>query len=190
VKICNTCASAVSEPSHFLNLVESLGAIVWEADPETFQFLFVSAHAEAILGYPVRQWIDEPDFWRRHTHPDDVQWCTEFCMDAVRNGQDHQFEYRMIAADGRVVWLRDVVTVECSANGETQMRGFMTDITDRKTSEEALRAREQQLQLAFEVASIGVAEHDMPAIARRSPTTWFASLVSSPAPLTRRTNGC
>ena len=66
----------------------------------------------------------------------------------------------MIAADGHVVWLRDVVTVERSANGETRMRGFMTDITDRKTAEEALRASEQQLQLAFEVASIGVAEHD------------------------------
>ena len=150
----------MSEPSNFSSLVESLGAIVWEADPDTFQFLFVSTYAEAILGYPVRQWIDEPDFWRRHTHPGDVQWCTEFCLDSVRNGRDHQFEYRMIAADGHVVWLRDVVTVERSANGETRMRGFMTDITDRKTAEEALRAREQQLQLAFEVASMGMAEHD------------------------------
>ena len=64
VFFCDTGASAVSEPSDLSSLVESLGAIVWEADPETFQFLFVSAHAEAILGYPVRQWIDEPDFWR------------------------------------------------------------------------------------------------------------------------------
>ena len=40
------------------------------------------------------------------------------------------------------------------------MGGFMTDITDRKTAEEALSAREQQIQLAFEVASIGLAEHD------------------------------
>ena len=150
----------MSEPSNFPSLVESLGAIVWEADPETFQFLFVSGHAEAVLGYPVRQWIDEPDFWRRHTHPGDVQWCTEFCLDSVRNGRDHQFEYRMIAADGHVVWLRDVVTVERCANGETRMRGFMTDITERKTAEEAVRARDQQLQLAFEVAAIGLAEHD------------------------------
>ena len=150
----------MSQPPNFSSLIESLGAIVWEADPETFQFLFVSAHAEMILGYPVRQWIDEPDFWRAHTHPDDVQWCSEFCMDSVRNGRDHQFEYRMIAADGHVVWLRDVVTVERSATGETRMRGFMTDITDRKAAEAARRASEQQLQLAFEVASMGVAEHD------------------------------
>jgi PAS domain S-box-containing protein len=40
------------------------------------------------------------------------------------------------------------------------MRGFMTDITDRKRAEEALLAREEQLQLALEVASIGLAEHD------------------------------
>jgi len=150
----------VSEPPNFSSLVESLGGIVWEADPETFQFLFVSAYAETILGYPVRQWIDEPDFWRCHTHPDDVEWCSKFCLDAVRNGRDHQFEYRMIAADGHVVWLRDIVTVERSANGVARMRGFMEDITDRKTAEEALRESEQQFQLAFEVASIGVAAHD------------------------------
>jgi two-component system cell cycle sensor histidine kinase/response regulator CckA len=163
----------VSEPSDFSSLIESLGAIVWEADPETFQFRFVNAHAETVLGYPVRQWIDEPDFWRGHTHPDDVQWCTEFCLDAVRNGRDHHFEYRMIAADGRVVWLRDAVTVERSASGGTRMRGFMTDITDRKTAEEALHASEQQLQLAFEVASMGVAEHDH----TLNRTTFFDNLI-------------
>jgi len=60
----------------FSILIDSIRGIVWEADPRTFRFSFVSSHAERILGYPVRQWIDEPDFWRIHTHPDDVEWCT------------------------------------------------------------------------------------------------------------------
>src|SRR5687768_10894770 len=87
-------------------LVNSLGGIVWEADPRTFQFSFVSPQAEAILGYPVAEWLSDGQFWRRHTHPDDVDWCTAFCVDATAHGRDHQFEYRMIAAEGRVVWSR------------------------------------------------------------------------------------
>ena len=37
-----------------LSLVNGLGAIVWEAEPETFRYTFVSEEAERILGYPAR----------------------------------------------------------------------------------------------------------------------------------------
>jgi len=43
-------------------LLDDLDAIVWEADPQTVQFSFVSQKAERLLGYPVRRWLDEPDF--------------------------------------------------------------------------------------------------------------------------------
>ena len=78
-----------------LSLVNGLGAIVWEAEPETFRFTFVSQEAERILGYPARDWLDDPDFRVRHTHPDDVDRCATFCREATRRGEDHQFEYRM-----------------------------------------------------------------------------------------------
>jgi two-component system, cell cycle sensor histidine kinase and response regulator CckA len=123
-------------------LVNSLGGIVWEADPRTFQFSFVSPQAESILGYPVREWLSDAGFWRRHTHPDDVDWCTAFCLDATAHGRDHQFEYRMIAADGRVVWLRDVVTLTVDEHEEPRLRGIMLDITERKHAEEELRRSE------------------------------------------------
>jgi two-component system, cell cycle sensor histidine kinase and response regulator CckA len=119
-------------------LVNSLGGIVWEADGLTFRFTFVSDQAESLLGYPVARWLAEPDFWRRHTHPDDVQRCTSFCLDATMHGRDHEFEYRMIAADGRVVWLRDIVTVKGTADGPLLV-GIMLDITRHKQDEEQLR---------------------------------------------------
>src|SRR5690348_15495438 len=54
----------------FKDLVQSINAIVWEADARTFEFSFVSEQAEPILGYPVEQWLREPQFWRNHLHPD------------------------------------------------------------------------------------------------------------------------
>ena len=118
-----------------LTLVDALGCIVWEADPATFQFSFVSSEAERILGFPVREWIEDPQFWRKHTHPEDAQRCAQYCAAATRLGQDHEFEYRMIAADGRIVWLRDVVSVRTSADGVTRLVGLALDITAEKQEE-------------------------------------------------------
>jgi PAS domain S-box-containing protein len=119
---------------HLVALIDGIGGIVWEADPDTFQFSFVSMEAESILGYPMNAWL-EPEFWLRHTHPDDVERCTAFCLDATREGRDHSFEYRMIAADGRVVWLRDIVTVRRSLDGTTRLFGIALDITAEKEEE-------------------------------------------------------
>ena len=61
----------VQVEERYRGLVQSVSAVVWRADPSTFRFTFVSDQAEALLGYPVAAWTDEPDFWLRHLHPED-----------------------------------------------------------------------------------------------------------------------
>src|SRR2546423_1150093 len=125
----------------YATLVNSLGGIVWEADGHTFQFSFVSPQAADILGYPVAQWLAEPDFWVRHIHPEDVERCVALCREAMARGRDHEFEYRMIATDGRIVWLHDIITVHTEPDGALRLRGIMIDITERKRTEQALAER-------------------------------------------------
>ncbi|MBN3910601.1 MAG: PAS domain S-box protein [Nostoc sp. NMS1] len=64
---------------------------------------------------------------------------------ALRRSENHELEYRMLAADGRVVWLRDVVRVVEEAETPTTLKGFMFDITDLKQLEETLRLKERVL---------------------------------------------
>ncbi len=135
---------ALKQREEFLqSLIRSIDGIVWEADSTTFRFTYVSPRAESILGYPLQQWYDQPDFWASHLHPDDRESAVSFCQAATRDGRDHEFEYRMIAADGRVVWVHDVVTVETDAAGQPiRLRGIIMDITEQKQ----LQAQLSQLQ--------------------------------------------
>ncbi len=146
------------DANFYSRLINSLDAIIWEADAKTFQFRFVSPQAERIVGFPPQQWITEADFWRRHTHPDDVEWCAAFCRDCTARGVDHVFEYRMVGPDNRIVWLRDVVTVVNDPGERPVLRGLMLDITKRKRAEENLT----RISTAVEHSSDGIAIADPP----------------------------
>ena len=138
-------------------IIESVDGIVWEANPETVQFTFVSPQAERVLGYPVSQWTGEPTFWADHLHPDDRDRAVESCLRACREKRNHQLDYRMVAADGRPVWLRDIVTVVVEGGRLTKLRGIMVDITDRRRADEALREAEERFRIAFQKAPFATA---------------------------------
>ncbi|WP_067763300.1 PAS domain S-box protein [Nostoc sp. NIES-3756] len=125
-------------------LLETVKVIPWELDLTTWRFSYVGPQAETILAYPVAEWYEE-DFWINHLHPHDRHWAMTFCLEAINSGENHEFEYRMLAADGRVVWLRDIVNVVQVDGTPVMLRGFMFDITDLKLVEETLRLRERAL---------------------------------------------
>jgi PAS domain S-box-containing protein len=144
----------------FRDLVNSIEGIVWEADAVTFKFSFVSKQAERVLGYPVERWLSEPTFWRDHLHPDDREGVVAFCVKATAEKRDHNFEYRMIAADGRIVWLRDLLTVVVEDNRATSLRSVMFDITERRLADEELRESEKRYRYIFETAGVSIWEED------------------------------
>ena len=130
-------------------LLETTSAVPWEADARTWRFTYVGPQAVTLLNYPVQQWY-EKDFWAAHIHPEDRQRAVDFCERSSRKLADFEFEYRMISADGRVVWFHDLVSV-VSANGvPVLLRGVMIDMTERKRTEEALRELSGRLITAQE----------------------------------------
>jgi PAS domain S-box-containing protein len=138
-------------PSHddwYRRLMESTSAIPWEFDLETLSFSHIGPQAEQLLGYPLDDWTKE-GFWLTQLHPDDREWVPEACFLAAQQGQDHELEYRMVAADGRTVWIRDVATVKITAAGKRCLQGFMFDITQRKQVESSMQA------LAMHAPSVG-----------------------------------
>jgi PAS domain S-box-containing protein len=139
-------------------LVDSLQAIVWRAEAGSFKTSYVSKRAEAILGYPIAQWLREPHFWEAHLHPDDRLKTVASYRRAAQDKRHHALEYRMVAADGREVWFHDSVHAVVEDDRLREMIGVMVDITDRKCAERTLKEMTGRL--------IGAQEEERRRIAR------------------------
>ena len=138
-------ATIRASEQRFRDLLNTMDGIVWEADARTFQITFISEQAERLLGYACREWL-QPGFWMAHRHPEDREWAADYCASHTARKEAHDFEYRFICQDGRMVWLHDVVTVVCENDQPRWLRGIMVDISRQKSAEAEIIAAQQHLQ--------------------------------------------
>ena len=125
---------SVDAQRHDDQLLASIDGIFWEADAQSCQFTYVSEHAERLLGYPLAQWC-LPGFWVDHLHPDDRASAIEFRSRAACGYCNHSLEYRMIAVDGQIVWLQDIVRGVVEGDRVAKQRGILLDVTERRQAE-------------------------------------------------------
>lgn len=134
-----------------LELVQGLDAVVWEADATTLAFTFVSRRAEELLGYPVERWLAQPDFWTALVHPDDREQVVALYRSVSEHGSPRALEYRALAADGRVVWVRNAVRAVWDGRGRVQrLRGLMLDVTEQKQAEAERRDFSEKMRVLME----------------------------------------
>ena len=137
----------------FRALAESSRAIPWEADFTTYRITYVGPQIEAVVGVSAKDWV-EKDLWPERLHPEDRERVMREAAEYSRAGVDHNLEYRLIATDGRVVWIRDLVSVIKSEDGQTWLYGAMVDITEQKQVEEVLRESEARYRQAERVVRV------------------------------------
>ncbi|QFZ19516.1 SpoIIE family protein phosphatase [Saccharothrix syringae] len=122
-------------------LVDRLGLLLWEADARSRRYTYVSPAAEALLGHPAARWSGEPGFPASLVHPQDLAlWSQRWTATT-----EQEVVYRVVAADGRLVWLRD--RVHPAPGG--RLAGAAVDVSPERGGEERRRLLtllEQDLQ--------------------------------------------
>jgi diguanylate cyclase (GGDEF)-like protein/PAS domain S-box-containing protein len=125
----------------YRTLVEQIPAVTYidpVDDPDTS--LYTSPQIKQMLGYTPQEWQTEK-LWPKRLHPDD----RERVLAADKRfeaggGEPFREEYRLLAKDGSVVWVREeAVLVRDEAGGPLYWKGVFYDLTERKALEERLQ---------------------------------------------------
>jgi diguanylate cyclase (GGDEF)-like protein/PAS domain S-box-containing protein len=125
----------------YRTLVEQLPLVVYvDALDEGSSNIFTSGGIEPLLGYTVEEWRDDPDLFIRTLHPDDRDRVLAAHARTHRTHEPLSLEYRLIARDEAVVWVRDDGVVVLGDDGEPlYLQGYLLDITPERELQEQLR---------------------------------------------------
>jgi diguanylate cyclase (GGDEF)-like protein/PAS domain S-box-containing protein len=140
--------AARAAEERFRSLVESIEAIPYISDWDALGTIrYISPQVERMLGYAREEWYLDHELWESKLHPDDREHVLAESGRTFSEERDFTCEYRMFAADGRVVWIAERETIVRDEQGRpTFCHGVMFDVTRLKTAEQRLVAAEAALR--------------------------------------------
>lgn len=123
---------------HLAKLINSIVGVVFELDIETRKSTFMGCQIEDLLGYPLEKWLSTPGFFLEILHPDDRAFVFHYLQNELELKEHHDIVVRLLAADGRIVWIREIITVAFQGGKPRTMMGIIIDISDSKQAEDTL----------------------------------------------------
>ena len=141
--------------NRYRTIVERVPAVayVWDAAdrPGTAAASYISPQVETLLGFSAEAWREDPQLWASRLHPDDLPGVLQTWERATEGAQAFATEYRIFAADGTLLWIRDeAVPVSVGERGRPVYQGVMFDITEQHTVVEQLRRTEHRYRSLVE----------------------------------------
>lgn len=142
-------------------LVETIPAITYmdvleKGNNGVWPTAYISPQVETILGFTPQEWMAGAGLWESRLHPDDHDWVVEIGRSVFQEGRPNSLEYRLIARDGRVVWIQDESVLIADEDGMPRLeQGVMLDVTARKHAEErSLQAEAKYRSLVEQLPAV------------------------------------
>jgi PAS domain S-box-containing protein len=103
---------------------------IYRCEPKAdYPATFISENVKDQLGYEAHEFTDDPHFWMRHIHPDDVPRVFFEISRLLERGY-HTHEYRFLHKDGSYRWMLDELRLTRDAEGNPRdIIGSWIDIT-------------------------------------------------------------
>jgi PAS domain S-box-containing protein len=136
-------------------LLDGLSLVTWLTSPgDRSRTLYVSPSIAELTGYSPVEWAEQTDLYSKLLHPEDAGRVLPALKRSL-NGIPLRIDYRLLARDGRVVWVREETTTVRDGSGEAlYTQTFLRDIGELKRSED----RRENLQAAERAAASESAE--------------------------------
>ncbi|MGE3466284.1 MAG: PAS domain S-box protein [Pyrinomonadaceae bacterium] len=128
----------------FQSFIENLPVMFYAVSPAPPHTpIYISPTFEK-FGYPLRDWVSQPDIWDKVIHPDDRDKILTKTRAAMKLGKSIDFEYRVVCKNGQVLWVRDRSCFINDRNGQPMCwQGVILDVTERKLAQQELEKREK-----------------------------------------------
>lgn len=144
---------------HLFSLIDCLPGTVFSCsnDPE-WSMTYLSNGVLTLTGYQSEELIGNRALsFDRITHQEDLPKVLEAIEQSVAYGEPYVVEYRIRTKSGQEKWVWEKgAAVKDSSGKVLGLEGFITDITDRKQVEDALRQAEVKYRSIFENALEGI----------------------------------
>ena len=148
--------------AQYRSFIENLPVLFYAVSPKPPFSPFYVSPAFARFGYPLEAWLSDPEIFMKVIHEDDREWVFQQTKASTRSGEEVDYEYRMIEANGKLIWVRDRGCLIYGKKGEVIGReGVMIEITEQKLIEEELRNGEERFRNVIENASDIIYIHDL-----------------------------
>jgi PAS domain S-box-containing protein len=145
---------------NYRSLVEQLPLVMYSSrlDPMS-SCIFMSPQIERLIGYTPLEFMSDPEFFVRILHPDDREHTLAARRKAYESGNPFSIRYRMIAKDGRTVWVHDEITIAKDTAGRPlHAQGFLVDVTPQETAKEERERQHAELEALHETALLLIDE--------------------------------
>jgi diguanylate cyclase (GGDEF)-like protein/PAS domain S-box-containing protein len=140
--------------ARYRTLVEHVPAVAYIAEwDEHATLTYISPQIEALLGWPPGAFIADQDLWYRCIHPADLERVKQAEQDSYAAGTRVDIEFRVIARDGRELWVRDKETVVRGPDGTPRFsQGVLVDVTPTRATESELADERHRAQRYLDIA--------------------------------------
>jgi len=113
--------------------------------------LFVSKQAKALFGYEPAEFIQDPGLWLKIIHRDNLSTVRDAARKALDSGKPLAYQYRVRPKNSDdYIWVEDKIAPLHGPGIQNGIQGAISDITERKRMETALRENEEKYRLLFE----------------------------------------